>query len=495
MSTESRLKPLSALHRYSYAVGAIANGIKNVAFTAYLMFFYNQVIGISAGIVSLAVSLTLIVDAFADPFIGRWSDNTRSRWGRRHPFIYGAIIPTTVFFTLAWFPPHGLSELATGVWIFVTALLTRSAMSAFEINTQAMTAELTEDYRERTKLFSLRYWFLYIGQYGFSTVALLAFFVATPEYPRGQLNPQSYVGFALFGGAMIFISMLACGLGTHGRIPDLRQSAPETAGIGVRGHIKETLSAFRNRAFLAIFGFGVLKFTAIGLFAATDLYFSTYLFQLTPGQLAILTVDSVVAATIAAPLAPIMSNWLGKRTSSMLFAILGVAAALTPLCLTYFGLFFRPGDPALLPTLFVIGAVYGAMVAISLINTSSMLADVVEDNAVRSGRHEAGTYFAASSFMQQCATALGIMASGVILSWAHFPQKAKPGGVSQAMLDSLILHYVPVSFSLWALGCVVLCFYPITRERHERNLATLRAREAEARSREADNLPLGLPSN
>jgi Na+/melibiose symporter-like transporter len=486
------LPPLSARTRYAYASGAIANGVKNVAFSAYLMFFYNQVIGIPAAIVSAALAATLLIDAIIDPFLGRWSDVARSRWGRRHPFIYAALIPTPFFFLLVWLPPAALSPTQTGLWVFVTAMFTRISISAFEISTQAMTPELTEDYRERTRLFSLRYWFLYLGQYGFSAISLLVFFAPTAAYPRGQLNPDSYVGFAVMGSIMIFLSILACGLGTHDRIPHLRQAERRAAEKGgVSRHFREMAGAFRNRAFLAIFGFGVFKFTAIGLYAASALYFNTYLFGLSAAQIAVLTIDSVVAATIAAPLAPIMSQRLGKRTSSLLFALVGVTLGLSPLLLSYLDLFFLPGDPMLLLTLFVIGALYGAMVAISLINTSSMLADVVEDSAVKTGRHEAGTFFAAASFMQQCSTALGLVANGLILTWAAFPAKVRAEQVTDAMMDNLVIDYLIASFSLWLLGCVILLFYPITRAHHERNVEILRARTAEARAREADNFAGG----
>ncbi|MEA3540929.1 MAG: MFS transporter [Pseudomonadota bacterium] len=485
------LPPLSLKTRYGYASGAIANGVKNVSFSAYLMFFYNQVVGVPAAIVSAALAATLLIDALIDPFLGRWSDVARTRWGRRHPFIYAALVPTPLFFLLVWLPPATLSHAQTGFWVFATAVFTRISISAFEIATQAMTPELTEDYRERTRLFSLRYWFLYLGQYGFSAISLLIFFAPTPDYPRGQLNPDSYTGFALLGSAMIFLSILACGLGTHDRIPYLRQADPRGQGGGMARHFREMAGAFRNRAFLAIFGFGVFKFTAIGLYAASALYFNTYLFGLSAAQIALLTIDSVVAATIAAPLAPLMSHWLGKRTSSLLFAIVGVSLGLSPLLLSYLDLFFLPGDPRLLPTLFVIGAIYGAMVAVSLINTSSMLADVVEDSAVRTGRHEAGTFFAAASFMQQCSTALGLVANGLILTWSAFPAKVSADQVTDAMMDSLVIHYLFASFGLWLLGCVILLFYPITRAHHERNVEILKARLAEARAREADNFAGG----
>lgn len=486
--------PLRRGTRISYGVGAIANGIKNIAFASYLMFFYNQVVGIPAAIVSAALALTLVLDAVVDPLIGRWSDLTRSRWGRRHPFIYGAALPTAVFFLLVWFPPDGLSSLATGTWVFATAMLTRVSISAFEINTQAMTSELTDDYAERTRLFSLRYWFLYVGQYGFSTFCLLVFFAATPEYPRGQLNPDSYVGFAILGSAMILVSMIACGIGTHSRIPHLRQAETREAGLGPLGHLREMSRAFASRAFLAILGFGVFKYTAIGLYAATNLYFNTYLFGFGATELAVLTLDSLVAATLAAPLAPIMSNRLGKRASSMIFAVAGISLGLSPLLLTYLDLFFLPGDPRLLWTMFAIGATYSAMIAISLINTSAMLADVVEDSAVNTGRRDAGIFFAAASFMQQCSSALGLVVNGLVLTWAGFPERAKPEQVTPAMLDSLLVHYVPVQFLLWTVGCLLLLLYPITRERHERNVASLRAREAEAIAREVEDAPVAAPA-
>ncbi len=117
--------PLGVGTRLSYGVGAVAFGVKNAAFGSYLMLYFNQVVGVPAAIVGMALAATLIVDAVADPFLGRWSDVTRSRWGRRHPFIYGALIPTTFFFLLAWSPPAGMSDAMTGVWIFLTASATR----------------------------------------------------------------------------------------------------------------------------------------------------------------------------------------------------------------------------------------------------------------------------------------------------------------------------------------------------------------------------------
>ena len=486
--------PITRIHRLSFGFGAVANGVKNAAFSTYLLLFYNQVLGVPAAIVSGAIALTLLVDAFADPFIGRWSDMTRSRIGRRHPFIFGSALPTAAFFVLAGFPPAGLSDMQMGFWIFALASLTRMSISAFEIPTSAMAAELTDNYSERTGLFGLRYFFGYLGTFGFAAFSLAVFFVATPEISRGQLNPEGYVKFAWLGGALILIAILVCGFGTLSRVPNLRQRDEPGEGATPASHFKEMSQAFRNRGFLAIFGFGVFKYTAIGLYAATTVYFSTYVFKLEADQLALLTFDSLIAAVLAAPLAPRFSRWLGKRNTSMFMAIIGITLGISPLFLTLIGAFFEPGDPLLLPTLFVIGAVYGAMIAISLINTSSMLADVVEDHAVRTGQHTAGVFFAASSFMQQCSAGLGIMMAGIVLELSDFPTKADVSQITPAMEHSLIIHYIPFSLGLWIIGALFLLFYPITEETHRENVERLKAREAQAREQTIRDGAFGSPA-
>jgi Na+/melibiose symporter-like transporter len=487
------LPRVTAATRLSYGAGAAANGIKNTAFNTYLLLYFNQVLGVPAAIVSTALALTLIIDALADPLIGRVSDVTRSRWGRRHPFIYASAVPTALFFGLVWFVPEGFSNFETGVWIFCIASLARVSISAFEIPTSAMASELTQDYTERTRLFAMRWWFGYAGAFGFAAFSLAVFFAATLDYPRGQLNPDGYVWFALTGAVLIFVAMVVCGLGTHNRIPHLRQAGAREVPMPLTQHFSEMFTAFSNRGFLAIFGFGVFKYTAIGLYSATTLYFGTYLFKLDGRQLALLTFDSLVAATLAAPLAPIFARKLGKRNTSIIMAIAGVSLGLSPLLLSYLDLFYRPGDPRLVPTLFVIGAVYGAMVAISLINTSSMLADVVEDNAVNTGQHSAGVFFAASSFMQQCSAGLGIFAAGMILTWSQFPAKLDPARVTEAMTDSLLIHYIPTVLMLWGVGCLILLFYPIDRARHEANVERLRAEEAEANANMIRDAAHGAP--
>ncbi|MBR2173863.1 MFS transporter [Sphingopyxis sp.] len=480
--------------RFAYGSGAISTAVKNAAF-GYLLLYYNQVVGIPAAIVSTAIAATLIVDALVDPLIGRWSDVTRSRIGRRHPFILGSAIPTALFFILLWFPPAGLTDIQTGIWIFAVASLTRVAVSAYDIPSTAMVPELTRDYSERTKLFSLRFWFGYAGTFAFIALSLSLFFVKTPEHPVGQLNPDGYVKFAFAGGFAMLFSILACGLGTLGQVSRMRQAdAPAPMRMSMGGHLREIGAAFRHRSFLAIFAFGVLKFTAIGMASAMAIYFNTYVFDLSAKQVALLALEAVTAATLAAPLAPLFSRRLGKRQTAMWMAILGIVINNLPLALVYFGLFFPSGHPMVVPTLLVVGTIGGGFIAISLINTSSMLADVVEDYAVKSGKHLSGVFFSASSFMQQCSAALGVFAAGLVLTWSAFPEKASPATVTREMELSLLVHYVPTIVVLWLAGCLFLLFYNIDQDRHRANIQKLRSLEAEENARQLQDAGVASPT-
>ncbi|RZV36137.1 MAG: MFS transporter [Sphingomonadaceae bacterium] len=492
-NTTSQVPPLPARTRWLYGTGLLASGIKSSAFATYLLLYFNQVMGVPAYIVSTAIALTLVVDAIVDPIIGRVSDRTRSRLGRRHPYLFGAAVPAGVFFALTWFPPAGLTDIGMGAWVFGMASLTRICMSLFEIPSSALGAELTSEYSERTRLFAIRFWFGYIGAFGFAAMSLVLFFVATPEYSRGQLNPEGYVWFAITGGALIALAVLTSAFGTKSRIPYLRQVRQRESRLSLRDHAREMADAFTHRPFLSIFGYSLSKQTAIGLYTATTIYFGTYIFELTATELAILTVENLVAATVAAPLAPRLSGWFGKRNAAMAMGLFGILIGVMPLVLTYLDLFFVPGDKLLLPTLFTVGAAYHAMIATSLMNSSGMIADTVEDHAVKSGRHNAGLFFSVNSLTSQAAVGLGILVAGLVLELSNFPIGADPTGVSETIKDSLILYYVPLTVSLWLIGSLLLLSYPITEASHIRNLEILAAREAQAKAAIVRDTPIAGP--
>jgi glycoside/pentoside/hexuronide:cation symporter, GPH family len=466
--------PLGVRTRILFGVGSLAIGAKNVAYSAYLLIFYNQVMGLNAALVSLALTISLFVDAFTNPVLGQISDNLRSRWGRRHPFMYASALPTALFFYLMFNPPAGLSDGAMFWYIFVVATLGRIAINFYELPSSALTPELSENYDERTRLMTWRYFFGYVGGLGTAFLALTVFLQPTPEHPVGQLNPDGYAAYGLAGAILIFVSILVSTLGTHDRIKYIRQAEVRPARP-VLAQMREVFETLGNRNFLAIFAFGVLKYTAIGLYGAIAVYLGVYVWELSPNGQALLTIDGAFAALIALIVAPRLSLMFGKRNVAIAAAVFGVLVGSAPLLLRQLGLFL-PNEPetTLVLVLFAIAIVYNTNTATSSIMTSAMVADCVEESATRTGRHSAGVFFAASAFMQTCTAAFGVMGAGLLLAAANFPENAKPGQVPAETIDRLIMIYLPVSAGLWLIGVLILSLHRGDRSTHEANVARLR---------------------
>lgn len=167
--------PLTLSTNIYYRVGSIAFGVHQATLTSALMLFFNQVVGLPAAWVGAAMMLTLIFDAVCDPLIGEWSDHTRSRWGRRHPFMYASAILAAVAFYLLFDPPLGWPNSHLLIYMAAMLVTVRVLLSLYEVPSSALGPELTLDYDQRTSLMSSRFFFGTLGGAGMSVLALQVF--------------------------------------------------------------------------------------------------------------------------------------------------------------------------------------------------------------------------------------------------------------------------------------------------------------------------------
>jgi glycoside/pentoside/hexuronide:cation symporter, GPH family len=132
-------------------------------------------------------------------------------------------------------------------------------------------------------------------------------------------------------------------------------------------------------------------------------------------------------------------SWVGLGIMLALVADALIGPA--PVALRLAGLFPPNGASALLPLLFAFGTVTIALMIMSSILTSSMVADIVEDSEVSTGRRSEGVFVAANSFVQKAVSGIGIFASSLLLGAIGFPQDAKPGQVDPQVVSRLGLVY------------------------------------------------------
>lgn len=467
--------PLRLHTKALYASGAVANVIKQRGISTFLLLFYNQVVGLPPQMVAAAISIALVFDAFVDPTIGQISDNWRSKWGRRHPFMYAAAIPVSIAFFAIWNPPQGWSHEALWIYMLVCLLAIRLFDTFFELPSAALLPELTRDYNERTFIISIRSLCGVIGGLGMTVLAYQVFLKENPDGTGGVLAREGYFGYALCAAALIFTFIMVSASATHGRIKYLTP-AP-TRKITFAGMAREVGATLNNRSFIVLTISGMFLYMALGIRGALELYFSLYFWGFNQGQLTLLATAGIIASFIGVSLAPVLAKRFGKKRLSMVTFSLAVITGLGPILLRVLGYMPPNGTDLLFWIMFVDVIVNGALSIINGIMLSSMIADVVEDSEVKTGRRSEGLLNSADNLFKKIVSGVGVLVSGVVLTTIAFPQGAERTEVPAEVLRNLGLMYVPIQSGFYAVAIVCLILYSIDQTKHEENLRTLAARQ------------------
>ena len=460
-----------------YGFGSVAYGVKDNGFAFFLLLYYDQVLGLPAQLASVAIFIALVVDAISDPIVGNLSDRLHSRWGRRHPFMYGAALPVGLVYYTLWNPPE-LGETGLFVYLTVVAILVRTLITFYEVPSSALAPELTDDYDERTLLMSLRYFFGWAGGITLSLFTYLVLFAPTDEYPIGQLNPAGYRSYGVIAGVMMFIAILASAAGTHRHIPTLQKPPPKQSFSASRS-VRELRETLGNGSFIALFGFGFFAAIAGGIVASMSLYFNTYFWGLRADQIGLLTPVGFLAAAIALALTPMVAARIGKRPAAIGIALAAAVIAPLPMVLRLFEWMPENGTNALLAALLLYNLleITGVIMASTLVG--AMMADIVEQSELSTGRRSEGIFFAARSFIAKSMSGFGILLATVLLGAVGFPEDASQG-VSDEVLRRLAIVYAPTVFGFYLAAILCLFGYRISRADHEANLEELRRRNEPA---------------
>lgn len=464
--------------RFFFGIGAIAYGVKDGGFTAFLLLYYSQVLGLPARLVGLALMLALFLDAFIDPLIGYASDNLRTAWGRRHPLMYAAALPVAIGYALLWNPPP-LHDWALFAYLLVGTIVVRSLISCYEIPSSALAAELTSDYDERTNLLSLRVFLGGVGRLVVSLIALNLFFRPTARQPVGQLNVEGYHVYGLFSAGVILAAILVSAIGTHSAIPLLRAAPPKTH-MTFKARWRVLVATLGNRSILVLLACGVVWAIAAGIVSALGFYMNTYFWLLSARQISMLSVGAFGAYSVALIVTPLAARRWGKKATALVgsvgYFILGPA----PIWLRIAGFFPESGSPWLMPALLLFEMSQLAIGIVAAMLVGSMMADVVEAAELKTGRRSEGLIFSANAFIAKSTSGVGLFISGAVLTFVNFPAHAQPGKVAAAVLFRLAMTYTVTVIGLYIVALMLLWGYDISRASHNAHLAELRARAARA---------------
>ena len=477
-----QVRKLSFWTMAAYGFGQIGEALHSAGFGVFLIFYYQQIIGVSGTLTGLAMFVSLAFDAVADPVIGAVSDRTRSRWGRRHPFIVLAAVPLAGFFFALFNPPSGLSPLLAFLWLTTFLILARAAMSCYLLPLTALGAEMARDYAQRSTMYAFNVLFGALGGTVAIIVAYRVFFPTTARFNPGMLNPAGYSHLGFYFAIGMIVAIAICAAGTWREIAHLPLLVKQQHRFSFAQLLREVRQVFRNVSFRSIFFGGMLATLVLTIDGVFGPYMGLHFWGLTTEQSSLLGPFALSGLVVGGVLVPPVTRWLDKKMTLIGSAFVAIVLGNLLVTLRLFDPAWFPhnGAPVLFWLLAASNFIGTSMVPMIYSSVSSMFADIVDEHELEVGERREGIVFAASSFSRKVTASFGVLIGGVILDVIHFPKGAVAGTVSPDTLWRMGLLSGPASGVLVLIGVFMYMGYRLDRERHASIVGELEKRRTAA---------------
>jgi len=412
----------------------------------FLLFFYTDVLNIDPGLAGTALMVgKLTWDAINDPLVGYLSDRTRTRIGRRRPYMLAGAVPLGVAAWILYSIPSGLSGAAAFLVILSTFLLLDTMYTVIHVPYVSLTPELTHDYQERSSLTAVRMVFSAGGYIlgAAATTALAGWFQGS----MGCSEKAAYSGVGAVFGVIATAAILTTAL-------SIRERPAGEVEPSRLPPVTAVLQSFRNRPFVRLISAYFINSVAFALLTSLLPYYLTYQLDM---ESRVPIVLFVMLLTIVVFLFPY--QWLSDRINKGPAYAVGLSIA----CLAVLATFFLPYGPT--PLVYVIAVVAGVGFSSQWVSPWSMVPDVIEYDELQTGERREGIYYGVWAFIIKLADALGIAISGWALALFGYVPNVMQTDVSRLGIR-LFFGVVPVVIIL--LGLPLLIWYPITKASHAR---------------------------
>jgi GPH family glycoside/pentoside/hexuronide:cation symporter len=446
--------------RIAWGAGGLADNFILSLVGQLILPIYNVGLGVSAVWLGLALGFPRVIDAILDPLMGVVSDNTRSKWGRRRPYIViGAIVCALMCFVI-WLPSPHWSKEGILTYFIIAIMLYSVSYTVFVIPYTALGFELTSNYDERTRALA---WRMYFGLAGGFAIPWLYKLCLLPVFGGNELVGVKWVA----GAVAIVIVIMGVTPGLFCRENEVAQHQA-TMGLG-----SSLLQTVRNRPFVVLMIGYTVFFTSLSLAGPAAFYVNLYyVYGGDKGATATLggwTQSAyMVGAILALPVAGYVGGRLGKRFAITLYSSVALLAYGS-----FWFTFSKTHPYTQIGTQFFIG--FGLQGFWLLI--SSMIADICDEDECVTGLRREGAFGAVYSFINKASVGFATLFTGILLSVAGYSEKAVP---TPQTLENLKILFVLIQVAGISLALLIVSRFPITRERAMETQALLRARRGPA---------------
>ncbi len=451
---EAKSEKLSWWTKIGYGLGDIFGGGSGVVISFYYLIFLTDVVRISPALAGTVILISKIYDSITDPFEGILADRTRTKLGRRRPYLLIGIPLIFLSFFALFYPYNAASETTRFISVILSYLFFSTIVSIVMLNYNALHSEITLDYHERSSLSSIRILF--------STIASIVAALVPLEIVK--LFPDVHTGYIVMGltfGAFFALPFIATVAAVKERPEFQRPPEPFDWKLAF-------IEPFKNRTFIYTLAMYLFAFVAIDTVSTIVAYFVKYYLQRT-GEVSFVNGTLLIFQVISLP----FYIWLSKRTSKVRGYIVGLIIWAIAML---FSFLLNPNNPWL--WVYVFASVVGLGTGGIVVMIYAIFPDIPDVDELKSGERREAIYSALVTFIRKFSSAFAIFAVSNVIGWAGYVppiQETIDGAtklIEQPQSDTflivlrLIFMLLPVVLLAFALFFALR--FPLTPELHDR---------------------------
>ncbi len=447
---EAPATALSAVKKLLYGVGQAAPGLAENSINIFLLFYFTKVVQLDPRLVGTALMVGRFWDAITDPLMGYISDQTRTRWGRRRPFLLFGAVPFGLAYFLLWCPFPNITGNAAFPYLLITFLLYSTGVTVCQVPYLTLGGELSPDYHERSSIIGFRqvFWIITILVGGALTANVVGLFVDVP-YGAVASRPGWAAMAALFG-CLGTAAWLTAGFGTREVInPGPRDTKP--LGQAVGDVYRVALKALRNPHFRKIAGAFLIAQIAF-IMVTTTLPFLINDWMQMPNLFAPIMGSLLIAAIPCLGLWVRLSRRIGKRMAYVAGLAILAALPLTTLVILH--------PDRWIGWTFIYAALFGVGLASHMVFPWSMIPDTIDVDELETGDRNDGSYFGVMTFLGKTSSAISIFIVGQLIGITGYD--ASLAVQTDSALFGLRLIYAVIPTFAFAASILVFLRYPLT---------------------------------
>jgi len=446
---------LSVKTKIAYAIGDFGNSVgPGTVVPFWYLYFLTDVAKLDPGLAVVALGIGKLWDAVNDPLVGMLSDRTRTRWGRRRPFLLFGAIPYGVTFALLWIVPPIENQILLTFYFAFMYMLFDTAFTLVGCPYDALTPELTLDHDERTSLMTYRMFVSIVA--GLLSALIFGLFV----FPAFADPRPAFLVIGISCGITFVPTVLVTFFGTRERV--------EFQSVEPIRFVESLRFLLRNREWRQVVVIRLLSWLPVDIASTVFAYLLIYWTGMTEGESSIMQALILASAVVFLPVVLWMARRFEKKNAYIIATVSWIVFMLAILLIP---------QGAKVPV-YIVAIGVGLGVSSAHVLPNAMSPDVIEVDELMSGQRQEGIYSGVNVFVRKLSTMLVIALTGLVLKWTGYVESAAQQSPQTLTAIRVIISVFPAVVLLASIA--VAWRYSLTRQRHADIQEELQQRRAVA---------------